>query len=244
MLDSDYCRAGLHGKRSNTTQKYSVCVNVWGCVWVCVCGGMYQCVRGCVCVWKNEETILALSSDSGLSCSQDCIDGLPVFSENRTYSTLPVGIQALIPAYAFDCQGVLTKVSARVQGRDAQINFQLWRQISNGTFTLVWEQQYRSSITDQVENTRTVTIELLNKVPVRVGDVIGFYVEDTGRQNQTKVMYETESSENAMVYYAESVGEPPCNFSLCDSNIYNITHASPFISVVFGKHSITLVLYP
>ena len=67
-------------------------------------------------------------------------------------------------------------------------------------------------------------------VPVKSGDVIGFYSLEPAR-----LLY-TSSPQNEIIYTGASQG-PLCNFSLNDIGVQRRTSAVPLVSLTYGKLS-------
>ncbi len=183
-------------------------------------------------------------SASGLPLGQHCFQGigdnLPR-DPGTTYSefTVPANsVQALLPAYRFNCSGILTRLRARVSGEDGsdQIIFQVWRPKRGGEYTIVADLIYPGSKASREGSMLTLTPLMLG-IPVKRGDVMGFYVENSSEQDtEDKLRLLFDSRMDTTVYYVLGTGMPRCNFSLCaDSTVQAMQNTAPLISIDFGR---------
>ena len=168
---------------------------------------------------------------------QTCVQNLPDYDSHSYTMSLPDRVQALVPAYKIQCRGILTELTAQVSGDDTQIIFQVWRPTPTaGSYTILADLRYLD-----LGSTREgdiITVMPLVMIPVRPGDVIGFYIDNSEDGDQIQLQYENGSNVAAetTVYYFEGSDVPLCNFSLCDaSHVSSIGNIAPLISVQIGK---------
>ncbi len=149
-------------------------------------------------------------------------------------------LQALVPSYQFECLGLLTELQAQVAGEDSefsQIVFQIWRHQGDGKYTVVADLIYPGAGASRDGSTLSIT-PLTRGIPIRPGDVIGFFLENGGEEQEEedllKLLY--DSRQDTTVYYLVGTGAPLCNFTTCaESAVQVMQNTAPLISLVFGK---------
>ena len=162
-----------------------------------------------------------------MSCSQTP-SFVPVSSSFDLSNQLPTPIQAIVPSLRFECPSFITGGNIRAAGA-RNFDIQVWRpQDSTGTlYNLVWRREFRSTSTRSSSFVNS-SFSMSPGVPVRSGDVIGFYSLEPAR-----LLY-TSSPQDEIVYTEASQG-PLCNFSLNDTSVRLRTSTVPLISLTLGK---------
>ena len=135
---------------------------------------------------------------------------------------MPTPIQAIIPSLRFECPSFIIGCNIRAAGaKSFQINVQIWKpQDSTGTlYNLVWRREFRSRSTrlSSVNTFVNSSFSMSPDVPVRSGDVIGFYSLEPAR------FLFTSSPRDDIIYTEASQGSL-CNFSLNDTSIPSSGH--------------------
>ena len=162
----------------------------------------------------------------------------PATPMNYGSFSFPNTVQALIPTYEFTCAGALTELHAQVAGESTKIVFQVWRQGNAGNYNIVADLTYPGP--QATRNDSTVSIRagpLILGIPVRPGDVLGFYLEndEEAKENRFRLLYDN-TQETTVYYYPLGTDVPLCNFSTCDGPpVESVQNAAPLISIVFGK---------
>ena len=171
----------------------------------------------------------------------------------RTFNTLPPvhsGVQAILPQHKFHCDGLLNEILVQVMGESSRLDVQIWRPTKDThdlVYSLIWSSTFStndgssnrgstSSPPYRVDN--IVWYPIPNGVPVKEGDVLGYYIEQNS--NPIRVGYfDTSTVEsgvsNSVVSSLEGVDAPLCNMSLCDSSLKSLHHTSPLIHADLGK---------
>ena len=158
---------------------------------------------------------------------------MPVNSDVQLSNQLPTPIQAIIPSLRFECQSLITGGNIRVVGASS-FDLQVWRPRDatvTGTFyNLVWRREFRRRRTASSSMNALVnsSFAMSPGVPVRPGDVIGFYSSEFAR-----FLY-TSSQQDEIIYTGANQG-PLCNFSLTEAGLQRQTSALPLISLTYGK---------
>ena len=166
---------------------------------------------------------------------------MPVGSNVQLSNQLPTPIQAIVPSLRFECQSLITGGNVRAVGA-SKFDVQVWRPQDNvgNLYNLVWRREFRSRISIGSSNVNALvnsSFSMSPGVPVRRGDVIGFYSLEPAR-----VLYSSSQLQDEIIYTRASQG-PLCNISLItDTNLQRMTTALPFISLTYGKISCTRLL--
>ena len=174
------------------------------------------------------EVVLAYTLD----CSQSH-SFVPVSSSVQLPNQLPTPIQAIVPSLRFECQSLITGGNIRVVGA-SNFDIQVWRpQDSVGNlYNLVWRREFRSRTSVALSNVDALvnsSFSMSPGVPVRPGDVVGFYSLESAR-----FLY-SSSQQGEIVYTASSQG-PLCNISLTTStDLQSRMSALPLSSLTYGK---------
>ncbi len=169
---------------------------------------------------------------STLHCSQSP-SFVPVSSNIQLSNQLPTPIQAIVPNLQFRCQSLITGGNIRVVGA-SNFDIQVWRPQDNvdNLYNLIWRREFRSRISIGSNNVNTLvnsSFSMSPGVPVRPGDVIGFYSFEPAR-----FLY--SSSQRDEIIYARTSEGPLCNFSLnTNADLQRRTSALPLISLTYGK---------
>ena len=172
-----------------------------------------------------------------LSFSLDCSRNpsfVPVSSSVQPSNQLPTPIQAIIPSLRFECPSLITGGNIRAVGAP-NFDIQVWRPQDNidTLYNLVWRREFRSRISTGLNNVDALvnsSFSMSPGVPVRPGDVIGFYSLEPAR-----LLY-TSSEQDEIIYTGASQG-PLCNFSLTNADVQRRILAVPLISLIYGKIS-------
>lgn len=154
---------------------------------------------------------------------------------------LPTPIQAIVPSLRFECQSLITGGNIQAVGA-SNFDVQIWRPQDNigNLYNLVWRREFRSRISIGASNVDALvnsSFSMSPGVPVRRGDVIGFYSLEPAR-----LLY-SSSQQDEIIYTRASQG-PLCNISLItdNTNLQRRTSALPLISLTYGKISCTRLL--
>ena len=176
----------------------------------------------------------------GVGYSQSCVPQSLEYHqlEDQQYQLLPQfkdGFQAILPDNAFSCSGLLKEALVQATG-ESEFELQLWRPVDSGLFTKIWGESYHPfSTTGTFRRIAKDTLQwsVLDSIgiPVKAGDVFGFYIHKA----DTPIQLLCTSSMPSTLHYTEST-HTLCNMSLCDSGTRTLTRTAPFITAtVFGK---------
>ena len=125
------------------------------------------------------EVLLAYTLD----CSQSP-NFVPASSSVQLSNQLPTPIQAIVPSLQFRCQSFITGGNIRAVGA-SNFDIQVWRpQDNNGNlYNLVWRREFQSRSTRlrSVNTFVNSSFSMSPGVPVKSGDVIGFYSLEPAR---------------------------------------------------------------
>ena len=200
---------------------------------------------------------------SGQGCLRtNNADGLPPFMDYKgsdlMTDIIPHQHQAVIPSYRFDCCGNITEWEADVHPGGGNhdmvytLDFQVWRPSptveNSGCYSLVGNNRFTS--VPLVNEVATVTPLPQERIEFQPGDVLGFYIENTDRNDGGVVIlldsgekgdsgYETEE-----VWYADVsnavIGNRECLYPVGSQpgrTLNSFTNAAPVISMSYGKFS-------
>lgn len=175
-----------------------------------------------------------------LDCSQSP-NFVPASSSVQLSNQLPTPIQAIVPSLQFRCQSFITGGNIRAVGA-SNFDIQVWRpQDNNGNlYNLVWRREFRSrtsiGLSGNANSLVSSSFSMSPGVPVRSGDVIGFYSLEPAR-----FLY-TLSQQDEIIYTSASQG-PLCNISLItNADLQHRTSALPLISLTYGRISCKLAI--
>lgn len=163
---------------------------------------------------------------------------VPVSSTVQLSNQLPTPIQAIVPSLQFRCQNLITGGNIRVVGA-SNFDIQVWRPQDNlgNLYNLIWRREFRRRVSIGSSNTDALvnsSFSMSPGVPVRPGDVIGFYSLEPAR-----FLY-SFSQQGEIIYTRTSQG-PLCNFSInTNTALERRTSALPLISLTYGKTSCML----
>ena len=164
---------------------------------------------------------------------------MPVSSVQLS-NQLPTPIQAIVPSLRFECPSLITGGNVQAVGA-SNFDVQIWRPQDNigNLYNLVWRREFRSRISIGLSNVDALvnsSFSMSPGVPVRPGDVIGFYSLEPAR-----FLY-SSSQQDEIIYTGASQG-PLCNISLItNTNLQRRTSALPLILLTYGKISCTGLL--
>ena len=169
--------------------------------------------------------------NTGISGQECMLNSFPTYNSSRTdYGGFAGDTQAVVPQYQFPCTGLVSELTARVDinSDGTRIDLQIWRPTDiNGSYTLFWALQHPAIEISRIGN--MVIFSPSFAVPVERGDVIVFY---TG---SVQILYDT-SAQGTTVYSTSEVGEPLCNFSMCDVSVLSQVNTAPLISATYGEY--------
>ena len=137
-------------------------------------------------------------------------------------------MQALVPAYQFNCTGTITGWTAFVDGaRPSRIDFQVWRHVSTSredTYQLLAANSYPQLMPRMKRISISVPRDL--QIAVQPGDVLGVYV---GREGDLKI--KAVPSDNAITFTIEHVSGPRSIFSTTSLDTRRYNRKAPLIAV-------------
>ena len=186
------------------------------------------------------------------------MQNLPTFADqgggDDVQRILP-GTQVIIPDYSFTCYGNITQWGAWVErGRNEEytLDFQVWRrsgggQGTTGCYDLVDSNLFQMLEPDGGEIMVPVAVE--NQIQVRPGDVVGFSVVETDREENGVVLQDTDDDPpGGRVAVTAWHGPLPMSASVPGScrirvgdvigyELRSSTSAAPIITVVVGKRT-------
>ena len=180
--------------------------------------------------------VLCFKSGVGQSCVPQSLEySLTKDQQHQLLPQLKDGFQAILPDNAFSCSGLLKEVVIQATG-ESEFELQLWRPVDGSLYTKVWGEGYQLfSTTGTFKRIAKDTLQwtVLDSIgiPVKAGDVFGFYIHEA----KTPIQFVYSNSIPSTLYYIKST-HTLCNMSLCDSHMRRLTRTSPFITAtVFGK---------
>ena len=147
-------------------------------------------------------------------------------------STAEDGYQYISPNLTFPCDGVVTKWKIGTEDREnEQVYLQIWR--PNGTdYTRVAETVYSPSSRDTIS-------EVATNMTVSAGDVIGFFIPKPGGEG-LRVAWAAVPDHTLLQGMESDDGDSPvATFSGSPTTL----NSSPFVSVIFGKYTVTVWWY-
>lgn len=194
-----------------------------------------------VCPLSHTVSVLFLCKvliAYALECSQSP-SFVPVSSSVQLSNQLPTPIQAIVPSLQFRCQSFITGGNIQAVGA-SNFDIQVWRPQDNvgNLYNLIWRREFQSRVSVGSSNMDTLvnsSFSMSPGVPVRPGDVIGFYSLESAR-----FLY-SFSQQGEIIYTRTSQG-PLCNFSInTNAALERRMSALPLISLTYGKISCNLV---
>ena len=120
---------------------------------------------------------------------ESCLQNIPDFKDYSDGTHLLARTEAIVPAYTFNCSGVLTEWGAYVKPGDPvqtyYIQFQVWRpSLANGCYVSVGHNllsEGRPDINGQI----VLLVQDENQFTVQPGDVVGLHVGGSGGVQMT-----------------------------------------------------------
>ena len=191
-----------------------------------------------VCLLSHTASVLFLCEvlfTYALECSQLSPSFVPVSSSVQLSNQLPTPIQAIVPSLQFRCQSLITGGNIRVVGASS-FDIQVWRPQDNlgNLYNLIWRREFQRIVSSNTDALVNSSFSMSPGVPVRPGDVIGFYSLEPAR-----FLY-SFSQQGEIIYTRTSQG-PLCNFSINTNTVLERrTSALPLISLTYGKISCML----
>ena len=185
-----------------------------------------------------------------VAVAQDCLqtnNGLPNFMDygGQQIARLREYHQAIIPSYKFNCCGIITEWGVDVHrgaGNEIEyeLNLQVWRpsptvkeDTGTSSYNLVGSNRFSSiSPSDGVAVLPLGSTK--SPISFQPGDVLGLYVENTGRDTDGVVMLK---SERESVWYAWVGERSTSSVYLVGDNgqLDTSTNAAPVISIATSK---------
>ena len=185
------------------------------------------------------------------------MQNLPTFADqgggDDVQRILP-GTQVIIPDYSFTCYGNITQWGAWVErGRNEEytLDFQVWRrsgggQGTTGCYDLVDNNLFQMVNPDNGEIVVPVAVE--DQIQVRPGDVVGFSVVESNRQDHGVELQDDEEPPGGRVAVTAWHGPNPMSASAAGScrirvggvigyELRSSTSAAPIITVVVVKRT-------
>ena len=190
--------------------------------------------------------------------SQDCLQA----AEGRTIKVkydkdihevgLPLGTQAIITSYKFECCGNITQWLSVLEPENRKdkyiVKFQVWRPSptveESGCYSMVGENSFRNVVLMDHYRLRERP-EPSDIITVQPGDVVGYYVVFTGEiELDNGVLLDNRYSTNAVWYHTGTdtdpiiSGGPKCPFPVgtgSDRSLKSRTNAAPLLSMSICK---------
>ena len=181
-------------------------------------------------------------------------NGLPEFRNYGAQPRLVRHQQAIIPSYKFECYGNVTEWGVDVHrgGRGADgrydLDLQVWRpsptvddSTGSGCYSLVGNNRFTSiSLRNLVA---IVTPSPQDYIQFQPGDVLGFYVEETGDDDSDGVVVLTSDSFTSEVVWYGSImpsmatsQNGACPYSVGTDGVLNTSiNAAPVISIATSE---------
>ena len=211
-------------------------------------------------------TVVILRFIHFLTSAQTCLPSAdrenetPLSILNAPYqkSTLPIGSQAIVTSYQFQCCGNVTSWKTRIRLHRAtwqegyySINFQVWRPSkevrTDGCYSLVGEDRYENT---QLHDNGVIRkkINPSNHLQVQPGDVVGINTKRLNREIKGGILLK-EDTEGSMWYRTSMFDDPlpaaegECPFPVGDRDgrvLSTFVNAVPVLSVDIGKEAITV----
>ena len=188
--------------------------------------------------------------------AQQCFQSALPFDQLRDTDSdpvrLPNGRQAIVTSYQFQCCGDITAWQTYVERSGAKyengvytIHFQVWRPSPTvgsdgaGCYSLVGENRFTSI--RLINRVVSETPEPTNIISVQPGDVVGYYVLSSERDDDGIQMDSNDDSIN--IYYNEdnggnpiSLGPDSCQVSVGFQGLLTeFTSAAPQLSIDISK---------
>ena len=169
---------------------------------------------------------------------------LPAFERNGDRFKIQP-IQAIITSYRFNCCGLITEWAAHVERSGGghndgyyTITFQVWRPNSpspvnnDGCYTLVGDNLFRDIVLDSDRAVREAPSDN-DRIEVQPGDVVGFYLTGTDREDNG-IRFAEDYTQESVWYATSDVVEgsnPSCIFPVGESRtLSSFTNLAPRIT--------------
>lgn len=126
----------------------------------------------------------------------------PSYDISNNYTSVNSNTQAIVPQYEFSCHGKVTSWVVCTAGAGSRLSMQLqvWRPVGElGNYYSMAGYNERT-IDSNNDNCASLEVADSDQVTVWPGDVVGFYVQRSGRDERT-ILIQEESSNNVTVYY-------------------------------------------
>ena len=147
------------------------------------------------------------------------------------------GVQLLIPAWTFNCEGIIENWFAHVNGNtsivdDSGIEFQVLKPdpVNSTVYSLTYHNLYGDS--GSSSNGSKIEIQVNTFLPVRAGYIVGVYI-DPNAANELGLLYE-ETEEDIDIYYWENLTGKMCDLSLCDAKV--MRGVRPLVGWTFSEY--------
>ena len=207
------------------------------------------------CLWSGQGCLRSNNED-GLPPFRDYSDpGFSTAAAQINTAVIPHAHQAIIPSYRFDCCGNITEWGVDVfsnSDHDDQFRYfldlQVWRPLMNVQESGCYSRVGSNSFTSMTQDGRIVVVTPPHqeRIKIQPGDVLGFYVESSGRDTKGVTMLKDFNTTGDKGYETEEVwyknvehliiANRKCPFAVGSRGQLNIlTKAAPVISVSVGK---------
>ena len=133
------------------------------------------------------------------------------------------GLQLLIPAWNFTCQGTIEKWFAHVTVNDTvdSIEFQIYAPVADSdNYSLVYGNEYQGNSAEGSLISRSVDIINPLFIPIKPGYIVGVYLPpNNGNEQLLELMYNEQDEEGTDVYYWTGIQSRQCQYSLCSGKV-------------------------
>ena len=158
------------------------------------------------------------------------------------------GVQLLIPSWTFNCEGIIEKWFAHVNGNTSivdgsGIEFQVLKPdpVKGNVYSLTYHNLYGdpgSSFNGSKIHVDVLASGSQVSLPVRASYIVGVYI-NASAVNQLSLLYE-ETEEDIDIYYWENLTGRMCDLSLCDAKV--MKGVRPLLGWAFSKCSSIMLL--
>ena len=154
------------------------------------------------------------------------------------------GRQQITPGMRFTCDGIITKWILGVEVQDSLLNpeIQVWRKFSNNdTYYKINGSRINNIVENRGRNKRMIVYETFQPIPIKPGDVLGFFGPQSQDSRFVLLSEETDSPSN---YYLPAGNARNSVYSVMD--IHSSTplqqNYRPLVSVEVGMINFNFLL--
>ena len=163
------------------------------------------------------------------------------------------GTQIIIPDYSFNCYGNVTQWGAWVErgggSEHYTLDFQVWRRSEGGQGTTGCYDQVDNNLFQMMspdDGRIVLPVAVEDQIQVRPGDVVGFAVVSSNRQDNGVELQDTDDDPpGGRVNVSAWYGPLPtsggvagsCRIQVGDDELRSSTTTAPIITVVVGKRT-------